>query len=229
MEEVATGKVTGEEEYWSHTDLWDFAANVKGAQVAFEDVKPILERRDPALAKTLRSGSPTSTVLLAQHRDGQRLRALHRPQPGRGQAAGRRGERPVRAAVPPDRGRPAVREGPPGVSRRGLIGGRRPRSPARYGVRGRRLDGSRLRRRGRRGARQHVVPVPGGAPGRDRHAGAGPTALRGVRRHDRVAGSSWCALLKAVDDGGRADDPGTAGRPDRPHRGSTSGSARRHR
>ncbi len=32
MEEVATGKVTGEEEYWSHTDLWDFAANVAGAR-----------------------------------------------------------------------------------------------------------------------------------------------------------------------------------------------------
>ena len=42
MEEVATGKVTGEEEYWSHTDLWDFAANVEGARVAFEGVKPIL-------------------------------------------------------------------------------------------------------------------------------------------------------------------------------------------
>ena len=33
MEEVATSKVTGEEEYWSHTDLWDFAANVDGARV----------------------------------------------------------------------------------------------------------------------------------------------------------------------------------------------------
>ena len=33
LEEVATGKVTGEEEYWSHTDLWDFQANVDGARV----------------------------------------------------------------------------------------------------------------------------------------------------------------------------------------------------
>ena len=31
LEEVATGKVTGEEEYWSRTDLWDFQANVDGA------------------------------------------------------------------------------------------------------------------------------------------------------------------------------------------------------
>ena len=70
MEEVATGKVTGEEEYWSHTDLWDFAANVKGAQVAFEDVKPILETRDPALAKTLTKRFAEIDRLLAGHESG---------------------------------------------------------------------------------------------------------------------------------------------------------------
>jgi len=70
MEEVATGKVTGEEEYWSHTDLWDFAANVKGARVAFEDVKPILERRDPALARELTQRFAEIDRLLAQQRVG---------------------------------------------------------------------------------------------------------------------------------------------------------------
>ena len=70
MEEVATSKVTGEEEYWSHTDIWDFAANVKGAQVAFEDVKPILEKRDPALAKTLTQRFADIDHLLAQQRVG---------------------------------------------------------------------------------------------------------------------------------------------------------------
>ena len=68
MEEVATSKVTGEEEYWSHTDIWDFAANVKGAQVAFEDVKPILEKRDPALAKTLTQRFADIDRLLAQQK-----------------------------------------------------------------------------------------------------------------------------------------------------------------
>lgn len=53
LEEVATGKVTGEEEFWSHTDLWDFQANVDGARVAFEGVQPIVEQHDPDLAKTL--------------------------------------------------------------------------------------------------------------------------------------------------------------------------------
>jgi iron uptake system component EfeO len=70
MEEVATGKVTGEEEYWSHTDLWDFAANVKGAEVGFEDVKPIVEKRDPALAKTLTQRFAEIDRLLAQQRQG---------------------------------------------------------------------------------------------------------------------------------------------------------------
>jgi iron uptake system component EfeO len=53
MEEVATGKVTGEEEYWSRTDLWDFQANVDGAKKAFEVLEPVLERNDPELEETL--------------------------------------------------------------------------------------------------------------------------------------------------------------------------------
>ena len=53
LDEVATGKVTGEEEIWSHTDLWDFQANVDGARIAFESLKPVLQRKDPALADLL--------------------------------------------------------------------------------------------------------------------------------------------------------------------------------
>jgi iron uptake system component EfeO len=70
LEEVATSKVTGEEEYWSHTDLWDFAANVKGAEVGFEDVEPILKERDPALAEELTRRFAEMGRLLAQHRRG---------------------------------------------------------------------------------------------------------------------------------------------------------------
>jgi iron uptake system component EfeO len=75
MEEVATSKVTGEEEYWSHTDLWDFAANVKGARVGYEDVRPILVERDRALARTLDARFATIERLLDQQRvgDGYRL------------------------------------------------------------------------------------------------------------------------------------------------------------
>ena len=53
LDEVATGKVTGEEEAWSHTDLWDFQANVDGARIAFESLRPILDQKSPDLAKEL--------------------------------------------------------------------------------------------------------------------------------------------------------------------------------
>jgi iron uptake system component EfeO len=53
LEEVATGKVTGEEEYWSRTDLWDFQANVDGARVGYEGVEPIVDAKDPELAEEL--------------------------------------------------------------------------------------------------------------------------------------------------------------------------------
>lgn len=41
LDEVATGKISGEEDWWSGTDLSDFAANVDGARVAFGIVRDI--------------------------------------------------------------------------------------------------------------------------------------------------------------------------------------------
>ena len=71
LEEVATGKVTGEEEYWSRTDLYDFQANVDGARVGFEGVAPILETKDPALATELDDRFAELEALLDQHRVGE--------------------------------------------------------------------------------------------------------------------------------------------------------------
>jgi iron uptake system component EfeO len=70
LEEVATGKITGEEEYWSRTDLWDFQANVDGARVAFEGVQPILETKDPELAETLTTEFADLQALLDAQRVG---------------------------------------------------------------------------------------------------------------------------------------------------------------
>lgn len=53
LDEVATGKVTGEEEFWSHTDLWDFQANVDGARLAYQALRPIVLQKDKSLADTL--------------------------------------------------------------------------------------------------------------------------------------------------------------------------------
>jgi iron uptake system component EfeO len=49
LDEVASGKITGEEEIWSHTDLWDFQANLEGARVAYEGVRDIVEPKDSDL------------------------------------------------------------------------------------------------------------------------------------------------------------------------------------
>ncbi|NEB11905.1 peptidase M75 [Streptomyces coelicoflavus] len=53
LDEVATGKVTGEEERYSHTDLVDFKANVEGAQKSYELLKPVAKENDAALTKEL--------------------------------------------------------------------------------------------------------------------------------------------------------------------------------
>jgi len=50
LDEVATGKISGEEDWWSHTDLTDFAANVDGASVAFGNVKKIASETDEGKA-----------------------------------------------------------------------------------------------------------------------------------------------------------------------------------
>ena len=70
LDEVATGKVTGEEEIWSHTDLWDFQANVDGAHIAFESLKPALLQKDAALAGSLDEKFAALQAELATHAEG---------------------------------------------------------------------------------------------------------------------------------------------------------------
>ncbi|MFR0352222.1 iron uptake system protein EfeO [Streptomyces sediminimaris] len=53
LDEVATGKVTGEEDRYAHTDLSDFKANVEGAQRAYELLKPVARENDKALTTEL--------------------------------------------------------------------------------------------------------------------------------------------------------------------------------
>ncbi|MFI0904770.1 iron uptake system protein EfeO [Streptomyces sioyaensis] len=71
LDEVATGKVTGEEERYSHTDLVDFQGNVEGAQKAFELLKPVVAKNDPALAKELDKQFTAIGALLDDHRDSK--------------------------------------------------------------------------------------------------------------------------------------------------------------
>ncbi len=70
LDEVATGKVTGEEEIWSHTDLYDFQANVDGARVAYEGLRPVLKVKDPALDTELEQRFAALQTLLDKYRTG---------------------------------------------------------------------------------------------------------------------------------------------------------------
>jgi iron uptake system component EfeO len=75
LDEVATGKITGEEDRYSHTDLWDFAANLQGSQAAIAALRPVLDERAPDLAKTLDTQFANVEAALEKHRkgDGWRL------------------------------------------------------------------------------------------------------------------------------------------------------------
>jgi len=70
LDEVATGKVTGEEEYWSRTDLWDFQGNVDGARVAFEGLRPLLSKRDAALDQQIDARFLVLQALLDAQKSG---------------------------------------------------------------------------------------------------------------------------------------------------------------
>jgi iron uptake system component EfeO len=70
LDEVATGKVTGEEETFSHTDLWDFQANLDGSKGAITSLRPILQAKDPALVSTLDKEFANVQSLLDKQRAG---------------------------------------------------------------------------------------------------------------------------------------------------------------
>ncbi|MFF8376329.1 iron uptake system protein EfeO [Streptomyces sp. NPDC015661] len=68
LDEVASGKVTGEEERYSHTDLVDFKANVEGAQKSFELLKPVAAKNDPKLVAELDKQFAALNALLDTYR-----------------------------------------------------------------------------------------------------------------------------------------------------------------
>ena len=74
LDEVATGKITGEEDTFSHTDLWDFRANVDGSQAAVAALRPVVQERDPALASTLDEKFKAVDAVLEKYRNGDGFR-----------------------------------------------------------------------------------------------------------------------------------------------------------
>ncbi len=70
MDEVATGKVTGEEEIWSHTDLSDFQANMEGARIGYEGLRPLLKKKNPTLDGQIDARFTALQTLLDKYRVG---------------------------------------------------------------------------------------------------------------------------------------------------------------
>ena len=70
LNEVSTTKVTGEEDRYSHTDLWDFAANVDGARKCFELLKPALAAKDADLAQRVEAHFTDVADKLSKYRQG---------------------------------------------------------------------------------------------------------------------------------------------------------------
>lgn len=68
LNEVATQKITGEEEIYSHTDLYDFKANIEGAEEIFKIFKPLIEKKDSKLASDLVEKFSTINSLLDKYK-----------------------------------------------------------------------------------------------------------------------------------------------------------------
>lgn len=68
LNEVSTSKITGEEEIYSHTDLYDFKANIEGAEKIFEIFKNKLETVDKSLVETLNKEFAAVNELLDKYK-----------------------------------------------------------------------------------------------------------------------------------------------------------------
>ena len=69
LDEMATGKITGEEERYSHTDLYDFAANYEGSKTAIASLRPYLKEADADLVSSIDEKTKALDTVLAKHAD----------------------------------------------------------------------------------------------------------------------------------------------------------------
>jgi iron uptake system component EfeO len=74
IEEVASTKISGEEDRYSHTDLWDFQANVDGARKIFDLLHPLLLKRNAELVARVENNFSKVDSLLGRYQTrGQRF------------------------------------------------------------------------------------------------------------------------------------------------------------
>ncbi|MCU1606227.1 MAG: efeO [Modestobacter sp.] len=70
LDEIATGKITGEEDRYAHTDLWDFQANLDGSQNAVQALRPYLQDAAPNLVGQIDDRFAAVQAELATYRQG---------------------------------------------------------------------------------------------------------------------------------------------------------------
>ncbi|WP_431221991.1 iron uptake system protein EfeO [Serratia sp. L9] len=68
IEEVASSKISGEEDRYSRTDLWDFQANVDGAQKIVNLLRPLLEKANRPLLEKIDANFKTVDTVLAKYK-----------------------------------------------------------------------------------------------------------------------------------------------------------------
>lgn len=68
MEEVAATKISGEEDRYSHTDLWDFQANVDGARKIVELFRPLIESENKDFFVKVDKNFTTVNQILATYK-----------------------------------------------------------------------------------------------------------------------------------------------------------------
>ena len=68
IEEVAGSKISGEEDRYSHTDLSDFQANIKGAQKIVDLFRPLIAEKNQALLDKTDANFKTVNDILAKYK-----------------------------------------------------------------------------------------------------------------------------------------------------------------
>ena len=68
IEEVAKTKISGEEDRYSRTDLWDFAANIEGAKKIHVLLRPLTEKQNPKLVTRIEGNFAKVDALLAKYK-----------------------------------------------------------------------------------------------------------------------------------------------------------------
>jgi len=67
IEEVAKTKISGEEDRYSRTDLWDFHANVEGARKIHDLLRPLTTKENPKLIQRVDANFAKVTALLDKY------------------------------------------------------------------------------------------------------------------------------------------------------------------